>query len=130
MLKKMNVLMKYKNHTGNKTIIGDWRYRFFPKNFFCVVLADVSLPYLPFKDYQLMFSKIYDWLLPSGIFLTRTIVYDKKLKNCNFLDLLKLFQNKKYRSLIFTFFSTSWYLKTRPGTKKHMFLMVRKYIRV
>ena len=97
MMKKLSLLMRYKNSPKNKQVIKNWLKINFAKNSFGIIMADASFINLASKRENEKIIKICKNILRvSGFLALRQIVYPEKfLYNTPAEILIKKFRKKK-----------------------------------
>lgn len=128
MIKKMQQFLKIKDRTKEVIIKANWLSVPLKNNSFHIILSDVAINNLPFKDFPKIFSLMSQWLVKGGLLSLREVVHpDDNKFNC-FEENLKLFRQGKFsfnnlylRARFMSFKSQSYNPRTRINNPKKIF---------
>jgi len=95
-IKKTQQLVKIKNRAKEIIIKSNWLSVPLKDNSFHIVLSDVAINNLPFKDFPKIFSLMTKWLVPGGYLSLREVVYPDNENFNNFEKNVKLFREGKF----------------------------------
>ncbi|MFA5050817.1 MAG: class I SAM-dependent methyltransferase [Patescibacteria group bacterium] len=96
MIKKTQQLVKVKDRAKETIIKSNWLSVPLKNNSFHIILSDIAINNLSFKDFPKIFSLMAKWLVPGGYLSLKEVVYPDNGKFNNFEKNVKLFREGKF----------------------------------